>query len=257
MSTHGSDICNAACVIIPICSRSRSVPRNVMSIPTITASTSMLIKGADALYIMERYLRQAAILDQERLSRSRVLVAGTGGLGNFVATELVLAGVGNVDIVDPDVIESHNLNRQFLFREEDLGAPKAAVIADRLKMVNPYVSVRGIVGSWRDVDVNDYDLVFDCMDAWTEKAGLMQERKGPIVFGSVGSSVGMVSVLRAKRLNVSRISSASNVAAAHVGVVASIMALEGLRELSGVPSVLRDKLLHIDLSRLVFTVLEV
>ncbi len=197
------------------------------------------------------------LLDQERLSRSSVLVAGAGGLGNFVATELVLAGVGNVDIVDPDVVELHNLNRQFLFREEDLGKSKAFVSASRLNEINPYVNVRGITGSWRDVDLNRYDLVFDCIDVWAEKKSLMRARNGPIVFGSVGDDVGMVSVLYGKRLSVSQVASASRVTAAHVGVVASIMVFEGLRELSGLPSVLRDKLLHIDLNRMLFTVLEV
>ncbi len=178
-------------------------------------------------------------------------------MGNFVATELVLAGVGHVDVVDPDVVELHNLNRQFLFREDDLGTPKASVVADRLRALNPHVNVRGVVGSWRDVDVNGYDLVFDCMDAWPEKKALMDARKGTMVFGSVGGNVGMVSILYTKRLNVSRIVSVSSVTAAHVGLVASLMALEGLRELNGEPSSLRDKLLHIDLDRMTFTILGV
>jgi len=216
----------------------------------------MLIKGSAGLYIMDRYLRQRDLLDQEKLGNARVLVTGAGGLGNFVATELVLAGVGAVDIVDPDVVEVHNLNRQFIFRESDLGAPKAEVLAGRLREMNPHVRIRGIVGSWRDVDVNDYDLVFDCMDAWSEKKALMTARKGTLVFGSVGNGIGMVSVLRHKRLDIPNVAHATNVTAAHVGIVASIMALEGMRELNGVPSPFRDRLLHVDMNNLYVTVLD-
>ncbi|GEM_PF-5555090 len=209
------------------------------------------------IMVLERYLRQEKLLDQDVLSRKRALVVGAGGLGNFVATELVLAGVGHVTVVDPDVVKVHNLNRQFLFAEGDVGQPKARVIARRLAELNPTVEVLGIIGSWRDVNVNHYDVVFDCMDIWEEKRELMRKRSGTIVFGSVGDSIGMVSVLLHKRLPFEKISGGRQVLAAQVGIVGSIMALEGLRELNEVPSPLRDRLLHIDFRRMLFTVLEV
>jgi len=137
----------------------------------------------------------------------------------------------------------------FWQEEEDLGSPKASVIAARLKEINPYVNVRGIVGSWRDVDVNGYDLVFDCMDAWAEKKALMAMRHGVLVLGSVGEDIGFVSVLKEKMFPVKRIrgTCTRRVLGARVGVVGSIMASEGIRELNGDSSPLRDKLLHIDL----------
>jgi len=175
-----------------------------------------------------------------------------------VATELVLAGVGNVTIVDPDVIESHNLNRQFLFTEEDVGRPKAEVATERLSKLNPEVEVVGIVGKWQEVDVNGYDTVFDCLDAWGEKRALMNARRGLLISGSVGEDVGYVTVLDRKRIEREKIRETSpvRVLGARVGMIGSIMANEGIRELNGERSPLRDRLLYVDFRRMAFHTFE-
>ena len=182
------------------------------------------------------------------------MIAGVGGLGNFVAAELALAGVGEIVLVDPDVVEIHNLNRQFLFTEKDVGKSKAEVAAERLSEMNPEVRIQGIVGKWEDLDVNEYDLVFDCLDTWEEKRALMNARKGIIISGSVGEDVGYVAVLDRKRIVKKRVrgTCTARVLGARVGVVGSIMANEGIRELNGNSSPLRDKMLYIDFRRMVF-----
>ena len=208
---------------------------------------------------MDRYARQSALVDQERLKGSKVLIAGVGGLGNFVATELVLAGIGKITLVDPDVVEIHNLNRQFLFTEEDVGKPKAEIAAERLSRMNPEIKIEGIVGKWQDLDVNEYDLVFDCLDLWREKRALMNARKGIIISGSVGEDVGYVAVLDKKRIMKEKIRGTCTVRVlgARVGVVGSIMANEGIRELNGDVSPLRDRMLYIDFRRMMFHTFEV
>ncbi len=206
-----------------------------------------------------RYERQMDLVNQSIIGSKSVLVAGAGGLGNFVATELALAGVGRITIVDPDVVEIHNLNRQFLFTEEDVGKPKAEIAAERLSKMNPEVRTAGIVGKWQDLNVNEYDVVFDCMDVWGEKRALMHARKGIIISGSVGEDVGYVAVLLQKRIEKAAVRSTSNtgVLGARVGTVGSIMANEGIRELNGDPSPLRDRMLYIDFRRMTFHVFEV
>ncbi|MFG2883457.1 TOMM precursor leader peptide-binding protein [Streptomyces sp. NPDC048297] len=80
---------------------------------------------------------------QLRLKQARVTVLGLGGLGTNVALSLAAVGVGSIDLVDHDVVELANLNRQILYTEGDIGRPKAAVAAERLKQMNPNVDVAG------------------------------------------------------------------------------------------------------------------
>ena len=202
-----------------------------------------------------KYIRQAGVVNQDRLAGSRVLVAGAGGLGCFVAVELVVAGVGTVHVVDNDVVEEHNLNRQFLYRESDVGKYKARVAEERLGELNGDVNVKGFVASWEDLDVEDYDVVFDCLDRWGEKKALAKRRRGITVTGSVGEGTGFVSVLAGKEIPSGSIREVrgDGVLGAWVGTVASIMAGEGIRELAGCPSPLRNRLLHINFKTMEFT----
>ena len=207
---------------------------------------------------LERYLRQSAIVDQEKLASGRVLVAGVGGLGCFVALELVTAGVGTVHVVDKDVVEIHNLNRQFLYRESDVGEYKAGVAEIRLREINEDVEVRGFVARWDEMDVNGYDIVFDCLDAWGEKDALAGSRKGIMVAGSVGEDSGFVAVPVERRIPAKKVREACSncILGARVGTIASIMAGEGIMELSGRKSPLRDRMLHVDFRGMGFTTLE-
>ncbi|MGI8938237.1 MAG: HesA/MoeB/ThiF family protein, partial [Iamia sp.] len=102
-----------------------------------------------------RYDRQERITwwDQERLAEARVLVVGAGALGNEVVKNLVLVGVGSVVVVDFDSVELSNLARCAFFRDEDEGLPKATVLADRARILNPHVEVEGIVADIRSFGV--------------------------------------------------------------------------------------------------------
>lgn len=95
-------------------------------------------------------------------------VVGLGGLGNAAATHLVAAGVGRVGIIDDDAVSLPNLQRQVLFREEDLGRPKVAVAANRLAAINSEVTVEQHqlkLNSENALGVlRDYDVVADCTD---------------------------------------------------------------------------------------------
>jgi len=78
---------------------------------------------------------------QERLKSSHVLIAGAGGLASATALYLMAGGLGSLRIVDGARVSLADLNHQVLFRERDLGKPKAAIAERRLKEINPFVTV--------------------------------------------------------------------------------------------------------------------
>src|ERR671939_122793 len=93
-----------------------------------------------------RYSRQTILPDvgldgQRRLAASRVLLVGAGGLGSPAALYLAAAGVGTLGLVDFDVVEASNLQRQVLHGTKDVGRPKLASARDRIRDVNPHVEV--------------------------------------------------------------------------------------------------------------------
>ena len=106
---------------------------------------------------------------QGRLRASSALVAGCGALGCAIADQLVRAGVGRVVIVDRDVVEPSNLQRQSLFATADVGVPKAIAARARLEAVDPSVRVEAWVDSIERDSIEDYmdgiDVAFDGFDA--------------------------------------------------------------------------------------------
>ena len=108
----------------------------------------------------ERFSRQTRFAPlgthgQEKLQRSRVLLVGVGALGTHIASCLVRAGIGHLWLVDRDVVELDNLQRQVLFDEDDIAAnlPKAEAAAAKLSRINSEVTVEPVV-----VDVNHSNI---------------------------------------------------------------------------------------------------
>jgi len=101
---------------------------------------------------LARYIRQVAYprlgeAGQRRLMQSTALIAGCGALGSMLATMLVRAGVGRVRLVDDDVVETHNLQRQFLFTERHArdAVPKVVAAAEVLRQANSTVAIEPLV----------------------------------------------------------------------------------------------------------------
>lgn len=106
----------------------------------------------------DRYSRQTLLPEigpegQKRLFRSRAVVIGCGALGTYALGYLVRAGVGQVVVVDRDVIDISNLQRQSLFNEDDVGRPKAKVAEERLRKINSDIEIWGVVA-----DVNHTNI---------------------------------------------------------------------------------------------------
>lgn len=119
----------------------------------------------------ERYERQLRIegWDQDRLANSTVMIVGVGAIGCEVAKNLALMGVGEIILVDNDVVEVSNLSRQMLFVERDVGRPKAVVAKERLTNMNPYIVIKEFYRDVREVGHEVFegvDVICSCLDNW-------------------------------------------------------------------------------------------
>jgi len=122
---------------------------------------------------LSRYSRHLIIPEfniegQRKLKAAKVLVVGTGGLGAPLLQYLAAAGVGTIGVLDFDVVEDSNLQRQVLFSTSDIGKPKVLAAKERLEGLNPYINIvthNVHLSSENALDiVKDYDLVADGTD---------------------------------------------------------------------------------------------
>lgn len=122
---------------------------------------------------MARYARHIAIPEfgkaaQEKLKAASVLVIGSGGLGSPLLLYLTAAGVGNIGIVDFDVVDESNLQRQVLFTVADVGASKAETAKKRLLALNPHVNIKVFNTAFSKENAfeiaEDYDIIADGTD---------------------------------------------------------------------------------------------
>ncbi|MGI9253062.1 MAG: ThiF family adenylyltransferase [Thermomicrobiales bacterium] len=106
--------------------------------------------------------------DAERLERARVVMAGVGAIGNELLKGLALVGIGRIIVIDFDTVSPSNLSRSVLFRDEDVGKPKAVVAARRAKELNPGITVIPVHGDLRrDLALStlrDADVVLGGLD---------------------------------------------------------------------------------------------
>ena len=125
--------------------------------------------------MIDRYSRQTLCraigeAGQKKLAGSSVVVIGCGALGTVIANTLVRAGVGKVRVIDRDLIEYHNLQRQILFDEEDVKnqVPKAIAAERHLKKVNSSIEIEGIVADVHYANIEElvggFDLMLDGLD---------------------------------------------------------------------------------------------
>ena len=154
----------------------------------------------------DRYHRQVLLRDigetgQQRLRESTVLLLGCGALGNVVADLLSRAGVGHLVIVDRDVVEASNLQRQLLFDERDVaeGMPKAEAAKRRIGEINSDVRVTAVVDNIDNTNIARYadgvDLLVDGLDNLETRYlanDLAVSRGLPYVYGGAVGSGGMV-----------------------------------------------------------------
>ena len=155
---------------------------------------------------MERYLRNHDAISEEEqafLSTKRVLVVGCGGLGGMVIECLARIGVGYLRVVDGDVFEESNLNRQLLSSTMNLGRPKTLAAQQRVMAVNPLVEVDAVqaeltVENAREL-LGECDVAVDCLDNIPARLILQQAAKLagiPVVHGAVAGWLGRICVIQ-------------------------------------------------------------
>lgn len=166
---------------------------------------------ADQQDFLERYSRhlrlpQVGIEGQCRLQAARVLVVGAGGLGSPAAYYLAAAGVGTLRLIDDDVVDRSNLQRQILHTDARVGMPKVDSATLALQALNPTVHVEAFVERLRAENVErvlqDVDVVLDGSDNFPLRYLLNDacvKLGKPLVYGAVQQFEGQVSVFDAGR----------------------------------------------------------
>jgi molybdopterin/thiamine biosynthesis adenylyltransferase/rhodanese-related sulfurtransferase len=173
----------------------------VVSLPPLVAPSAEL-----SVEEVERYSRHIIIPDvgmdgQQRLKSARVLVIGAGGLGSPALLYLAAAGVGTIGIVDYDVVDASNLQRQVIHGQSDVGRPKAESARDAIAEANPFVEVvlhQTRLDSDNALEIfADYDLIVDGTDNFATRylvndAAVILGK--PYVWGSIYRFEGQASV---------------------------------------------------------------
>ncbi len=146
-------------------------------------------------------LDQIGLEGQEKLKKAKVLVIGAGGLGCPILQYLTAAGVGTIGIIDNDVVDQSNLQRQILYTHDDIGQPKAEVAATKLRRLNPFVHFKIHIEMLSKSNAltlfKAYDIIIDGSDNFPTRylvndAAVLTEK--PLVFGAIFKFEGQVSV---------------------------------------------------------------
>lgn len=149
----------------------------------------------------------------ENLQNANVLVVGLGGVGSFAAEFLARAGVGNMTIVDGDVVDITNINRQLPALHSTVGEPKITIVGDRLMDINPELKltrVKEFLSPERAFEIvsPEFDYVLDCIDSITPKLNLIIAAKRKRV--KIISSMGAGGKMLASKVKVADISKTIN-----------------------------------------------
>ncbi len=153
---------------------------------------------------MAQWQERAALLFKpegiEKLRNSNVLIVGLGGVGSFAAEFLARAGVGNMTIVDGDVVDITNVNRQLPALHSTVGLPKVKIVGDRILDINPEIQLTRIeefISPERahEIVTSDFDYALDCIDSITPKLHLIKacKNKKVKVISNMGAGGKMMS----------------------------------------------------------------
>ena len=207
-----------------------------------------------------RYSRQLPLfgdVGQRKIENAHVAVAGCGGLGSNVITQLSLAGIGYFIIIDGDVIEESNLNRQFVHCGNT--GSKVKSMEDWIRRNNPKANVKAMDTLLKEDNIDDFlssaDIVVDCLDNNDSRMSLNEacvRKRIPLVHGGINRMYGQVTFIEPGvtpclscilgKGDGERISVGSAVA-----VIGSLEANEVLKYITGIGENLKDQLLSIDL----------
>lgn len=204
--------------------------------------------------------------EQETLAQSHVAVMGLGGLGGGVCEMLARTGVGTLTLVDGDVFDTSNLNRQLLCREDLIDTPKALAARDRINLINSEIQVNALQvygdGAGFYEMLKGVDLVVDCLDSIDTRFLLQeaaQKRGIPLVSGAIAGVSGQVTVIfpqdlgyeliygkKSRALSKGIETQTGNISYCAL-LVSALEASECIKVLLNRGNILRNKLLIVDL----------
>jgi len=243
----------------------------VYILPAVAGGSELSSKEIDR-YSRQIMLEEIGYQGQLKLRSAKICVVGVGGLGNPITTRLVAMGIGKLRIIDRDVIELSNLHRQTMFDESDVGQVKVEVAAKKLQKLNPDVEIESL-----PISINDYtaidavegcDVVIDALDSVNARYALNKacvEKNIPFVTGAaVGVSGQAFTIIPGKSACYSCMfpaldeesmptCSIEGVHPSILSIVGGIEVAEAVKIILGKNPSLSDKILHIDLETLDFT----
>ena len=221
---------------------------------------------------IERFKRQVllpeiGISGQQKLKDAHVLVVGAGGLGNIVCAYLAAVGIGEITIIDHDVVDVSNLQRQVLFTEKDLGLPKAEQLSMRLNALNSsgtYHFINQKINVDNRVELfENKDVIVDCVDQISVRYLLNDVavfQKVPLVYGAIHRFEGQVALFNYEGGATYRCAfpeAKTNTAVAPnceengvigilPGIIGLYQAMEVIKVVTGIGKPLKNELLMID-----------
>lgn len=224
---------------------------------------------------IQRYARQIVLPEfgeegQEKLKQAKVLVVGMGGLGSVAGVYLVAAGFGTVGIMDKDTVATHNLQRQVLYREDELGKSKVLVAESSLKRLNSNVKIESYECFLSKENAHDiiskYDIILDATDNYSARYlinDVCVELDKPFIYGTIGDTKGQMCVFNYKKPastyrtlypNEEALVKQGNINKGVLGVLPSVIASlqvnEAVKMVTGIGEVMKDTLFTIDLHTL-------
>jgi molybdopterin/thiamine biosynthesis adenylyltransferase len=215
--------------------------------------------------LLDRYKKNITTLsidENEKLKDYSVCVVGAGGLGGYVVEMLGRLGIGHIIVVDYDVFDESNLNRQILSDNKSLGFKKAIKAKERMTDVNPLVKVDAIVEKFTNLNgreiLKDVNIVVDALDNMETRLSLekiCEELNIPMVHGSIAGWYGQVTTVLPGDKTLSRFYAGKPLKGIEEklgnpsftpALVASIQVSEILKLLIGRGEILSKKMLFID-----------
>jgi molybdopterin/thiamine biosynthesis adenylyltransferase len=225
---------------------------------------------------LDRYSRNIGTIstkENEMLKKSKVCVVGCGGLGGYTIEMLTRLGVGEITVVDNDIFEETNLNRQVLSDEHNIGKKKALVAKTKMGKINSSVKINPIFEFLDESNakriLKDHQVIVDALDSIPSRLILQKVAKEldiKMVHGAIAAWYGQVSTIFPGDDTLNRIygeNGITNGIEKDLGnpsftpaLVSSIQVSEVLKILIGRGDLLRNKLMYIDLFSLDFELLE-
>jgi molybdopterin/thiamine biosynthesis adenylyltransferase len=221
---------------------------------------------------LDRYSRHILLKEiggpgQQKLKRASVALVGVGGLGAPAALYLAAAGVGRMRLIDPDIVSVSNLQRQVLYRTQDLQAPKVEAAKAALCALNPHVEIETLQVRLDDRNaaalLRGADVVLDGSDSFETRFSVNEACHAlgaRLVSGAVGRWDGQIGVFASgvapgapcyrcfvpDALPDAEACAAIGIVGALTGVIGSLMALEAIKLIAGAGEALSRRLMIID-----------